>query len=697
MDLLLISLASISVLACLGLAGFALSRRVSSVVNLSFAAGLASMGIIQAVYTLATMSATPEGALFWVKTAVPLEALALAAFVLFSITFSRATEPTSPKVWGPAVGCFLLGAGLIWFLPSESFFYSVTELQFAAGIIHLGRAGYAFYIFLLLGLVYCAANLEVTLRSSSGTDRWRMKFLVLGIEGLLAYTIFQTSQWLVFHEVRLNFILLRAPVLLVSSGFMAFGIVRHRLLDTRVRVSRHIIYQSLTVLLVGVYLLMVGLLAGAFQYLGVGPQYFFAVLVIFLSAMGLATLLLSDKLRSRVRRYISTHFFRNKYDYRVEWLRVTEELASKITLRDLIEPILDLFTSTVEVARISLWIWEPARRSFILRGGRNVPTESASLPEGNSLVAALRANGSLLSWEQGRGDDELTKTAWDENQELCKKLGAEVWMPLKAGEEIVGLVSLGPMISGDAYTDEDYDLLKTMGRQAGAVILNALLSEAMVENKEMEAFHKLSSFVLHDLKNFTSSLSMVVQNAAKHLDNPEYQRETFRSLEKTARNMSALIARLSSGQPDFDLEREETDLNTLAEEALAELRNGANDLELSADLGPLPPVKVDRHQVEKVIRNLFLNAVEAVGAKGSISISTWVEDGWANLAVADDGPGMESEFIENRLFRPFQTTKGKGLGLGLYHCKAIMEAHGGQIEVHSEVNKGTTFTLRFAR
>lgn len=697
MNYILLFISALSTLTCLGLAGFALSRRPRSLVNQSFAAGLAGFGLIQVAYTLALGATTTATALFWARAAIAAEGLTLVAWVLFSVTFSRGNRLTSTKVLVPMAASAIGLAGFLWFLPTDPFLKTISDIELTAGTIPLGRVGHSFYIFFLLGLVYCAANLEVTLRSSTGTDRWRMKFLILGIEGLLAYTIFQTSQWLIFHEIRLSFTWLRASVLLVSSGFMAFGIVRHQLLDTRVRVSRHVIYQSLTLLLVGVYLLLVSFLAGAFQYWGVSPQYFVTVLVLFLGAMGLGTFLLSEKLRSRARRYISTHFYRNKYDYRVEWLRVAEELTSKITLEELITPIIDLFASTVEVSRISLWIRDPGRRCFALHGGRNVLLDIEPLAEDNSLVILMHNSGNPVPVESPSNNEQLEKVN-QENAELCQRLGAVVWVPLRAGEELFGLVSLGPMISGDRYTEEDYDLLKTMGRQAGSVILNALLSRAMLERKEMETFHKLSSFVLHDMKNFVSSLSMVVQNAAIHQEDPAFQREAFKTVERTVRNMSGLITKLSSDRQGLELHREQTDLNRLAEEALAELQvNGSEDLRLTADLEPVPSVAVDRTQIQKVIRNLLLNAVEAMGGKGYLSIRTWAEDGWVNLAVSDTGPGMERDFIETRLFRPFQTTKGKGLGLGLYHCKAIMEAHDGQIEVTSEVAERTTFTLRFVR
>jgi len=697
MNYILLFISTLSALTCLGLAGFALSRRPRSLVNQSFAAGLGAFGLIQIAHTLALGATTAATALFWVRAAIAAEGLLLVAWVLFSSTFSRTTKVASFKVWGPSAAAAVGAAGFLWFLPTGLFLASLSEVELGAGTIALGPIGYTYYIFFLLGLVFCAVNLEMTLRSSAGTDRWRMKFLVLGVEGLLGYAVFQTSQWLVFHQILPAFTWLRAPVLLICCGFMAFGLVRHQLLDTRVRVSRQVIYKSFTLLAVGVYLMMTGLLAVAFQFFGASPQYFITILVLFVAAMGLGTFLLSEKLRSRARRYISTHFYRNKYDYRVEWLRVTEELTSKITLEELITPIIDLFASTVEVSRISLWIRDPGHRCFALHGGRNVLLDIEPLAEDNSLVTLMHNSGNPVPVESSSNNEQLEK-ANQENAELCQRLGAVVWVPLRAGEELVGLVSLGPMMSGDRYTEEDYDLLKTMGRQAGSVILNALLSRAMLERKEMETFHKLSSFVLHDMKNFVSSLSMVVQNAAIHQENPAFQREAFKTVERTVRNMSGLITKLSSDRQGLELHREQTDLNRLAEEALAELQvNGSEDLRLTADLEPVPSVEVDRTQIQKVIRNLLLNAVEAMGGKGYVSIRTWAEDGWVNLAVSDTGPGMERDFIETRLFRPFQTTKGKGLGLGLYHCKTIMEAHDGQIEVASEVAERTTFTLRFAR
>jgi hypothetical protein len=97
--------------------------------------------------------------------------------------------------------------------------------------------------------------------------------------------------------------------------------------------------------------------------------------------------------------------------------------------------------------------------------------------------------------------------------------------------------------------------------------------------------------------------------------------------------------------------------------------------------------------MQKVIGNLLLNASDAIAEDGKITVATSMGDGWAQLAVSDTGCGMSREFVQERLFRPFQTTKPKGMGIGLFHCKTIVEAHGGRIEVESEEGKGSTFRV----
>jgi putative PEP-CTERM system histidine kinase len=248
---------------------------------------------------------------------------------------------------------------------------------------------------------------------------------------------------------------------------------------------------------------------------------------------------------------------------------------------------------------------------------------------------------------------------------------------------------LADRVGGGRYTFEEYDLLKCIGDQIGASLLNFRLSAELMLGKEREAFQNISAFFVHDLKNTASTLNLMLQNLPVHFDDPAFRKDALRGIGKTAHRINELIERLSILRHKLELKPTECDLNELVGEALETL-NGASEVELVKELAPVPKLCADREQLQSVITNLLLNAHDAVGPKGRVTVSTDHGDGWAALSVADNGCGMSPAFLRDSLFRPFQTTKKKGLGIGMFQSKMIVEAHRGNIQVHSEVGVGTT-------
>jgi hypothetical protein len=216
------------------------------------------------------------------------------------------------------------------------------------------------------------------------------------------------------------------------------------------------------------------------------------------------------------------------------------------------------------------------------------------------------------------------------------------------------------------------------------------LSDELAKSREMEVVGKVSTFVAHDLKNLVYTLSLVVENAGSHIGNPDFQQDMLDSLGNTVNKMKILIARLK-GLPDKQtLKREPVRLMGMARDVAAMVPG--ERLSLSGDD---VDVEVDREEMGKVILNLCLNAMEATRDGGEVRVEIGSEDG-PYVRVADTGQGMNEEFINHSLFRPFRTTKQGGMGIGLYQCKQIVEAHGGHIEVESAPGQGATFTVRLA-
>jgi putative PEP-CTERM system histidine kinase len=231
-----------------------------------------------------------------------------------------------------------------------------------------------------------------------------------------------------------------------------------------------------------------------------------------------------------------------------------------------------------------------------------------------------------------------------------------------------------------------------MAEQAGASILNLQLTEKLAQAKQLEAFQAMAAFFVHDLKNTTSTLSLMLKNLPVHFQDPAFREEAVMDIARTAKQLEELISRLNMVRQELKVPSVACDLNQLVNDALKG-QESVPGVELVKELKPLPELCLDPAQIRTLVTNLLLNAREAVGGQGRILVETGRFNGWATLAVSDNGCGMAEEFLRQRLFRPFQTTKKNGIGIGMFHCKMIVEAHHGRIDVESEKGKGTCFRI----
>jgi putative PEP-CTERM system histidine kinase len=265
-------------------------------------------------------------------------------------------------------------------------------------------------------------------------------------------------------------------------------------------------------------------------------------------------------------------------------------------------------------------------------------------------------------------------------------------VPFSAGGRVLGLMTLGERVEYQPFSFEEFDLLKTMADQTAASLLNLTLSEDLRKAKELEAFQTLSSFVVHDLKNLASTLSLTMQNLPVHFNNPEFREDALRVISESVSKIKGMCGQLSNLSQRLELNMGETDLQKLVVSSLSCL-SGSSELRVIQELQGVPRVRIDPEQIQKVLTNLLLNAREAIGNGGEIRVATEQRDGWAVISVSDNGCGMSKGFIEQSLFRPFKTTKKQGMGIGLFQSRMIVEAHGGHIEVESEEGKGSTFRV----
>ncbi len=688
-------LSYVAALLCGGLAAFVFARDRRSFVHQTFAAGMIVFAVEAALNGLSLKASWPEEVARWQAWRLVAAAFVPVCWLLFSLSFGRVSYKEILSKWKwyiiaisgiPIVLAISLGHSFFRRMPVPD--------EFSYWSIPLGWSGYLFHFFLLLSVVLILMNLERTLRNSTGSIRWQIKFMILGLGGIFAVRIYTLSQALLYRSMEMSLEVFNAAAIILCGFLIIWSLFRLRLLIVDIYLSPSFIYNSITVVVVGIYLIAVGVLAKLISYLKISHPYLIEALFVFLGLFGLAVILLSSRLRELIRRFVSLHFKRPKYDYRTVWTSFTSRTASLTGIKEICGAVTKMVSDTFGVPCVAIWLHEEIQENLTL-GGATVFSEgeiTAPMTDRKAkseFLKAMRDQEAVVDFEKSEKDwvEDLRKSHFEFFRDARIRYGVS----LLAGNEFLGIMTFHEKLTKEEFSIEDLDLLKTIADQAAGTILNIKMSERLGQAKEMEAFQTVSAFFVHDLKNLASKLSLTMQNLPIHFENPEFRNDALRTISDSVAKINTMSGGLSLLRQKIILQPSESDLNELIAATLATL-NGWK-ASIVQDLKPVSKCLMDSEQIQKVLTNLTLNAHEAVGIGGEICIGTDQIDDWIVLSVSDNGCGMTKEFMERSLFHPFKTTKKQGLGIGLFHCKMIVEAHRGRIKVESEEGKGTTFRV----
>jgi putative PEP-CTERM system histidine kinase len=538
-------------------------------------------------------------------------------------------------------------------------------------------------------------NLEHTYRAAVGIMLWRIKFMILGLGVIFVVRAYDGSQVLLFHAVNLSLETVTATAMLLGGVLILRSLFRAGHFNTDVYPSQSALRGSLTVLVAGAYLLIVGVFAKLVVFFGGDASFTLKAFVLLIALVVFAVVLLSDRVRLHTRRFLSRYFQRPLYDYRSVWRRFTEETASCMKPVELCQAAVKLLTDIFQALSVTIWLVDDKRENLVFAASTFLSETKAKDLKPQS-AEAMEVMGALEKHPDPI-DLDAARESWAAVIRRChpdefRKGGHRVCVPMMSGGEVLGLMVLGDRVGGVNFSWQDYDLLKCIADQLAAGLLNAQLSQRLLQTKEMEAFQTMSAFFVHDLKNTTSTLNLMLENLPVHFNDPEFRADALRGIAKTVAHINRLIGRLSLLRHELQIKPVESDLNEVVVKSLAGWEEAAG-VSLIKNLGSLPKVPLDQEQMLKVVTNLVLNAREAVLPSGEVRIETAQSNGWVILTVSDNGCGMAPDFLSRSLFRPFQTTKKNGLGIGLFQSKMIVEAHKGRVQVESQPGKGTTFRI----
>ena len=674
-----------------------LYRGPRSFVQGIFAFGMLLLSLEAALTGLVYQTNSLSGFLFWQRLRFIVASLVPAAWLFFSISFARANYFEQISKWKWVLLLAVVAPLSLITLFNNDFISLVLAPQNSPTLfIRIGWSGYLWHIISIIISIAILMNLERTFRHSTGHIRWQTKFMFLGIGSLFGIRIFTNSQVVLFNGVDTGLYVVDLGALLIADFFIFRSLFRGKPLNVSLQLSHQFLYTSFTILIVGAYFVSLGMIAWISVHFEWIRNVNLAIFLTFVVIIGLATFLLSDRLRTKRKRFISRHLKRPQYDYQKIWEDFTQRTASVTKTNELCSIIVKMVSDTLGILSVSIWLVDEKQEQLSF-GGSTVFTadqieEMHFFKEGGTKMIRAMTNQNMPLDLKGREDDWVADLAHTYELET-KESRIRYCVPLNAAGQLIGIMTLSEKVFYEALTFEESELIKTISGQAAAALLGMRLSERLRQTKELEAFQTMSAFFMHDLKNLASKLSLVTQNLPLHMDNPEFRTDALKTISQSVSKINKMSSRLSLLSQKIDLSFRDTNINDLITAAIYDAKEYVKAQVRQNFDKNMPLLPIDQEQMHKVLENLLMNAYDATGNDGQISVATSSQDNWVEISVSDTGCGISKEFMERNLFRPFQTTKKQGMGIGLYHCKTIIDAHGGKLNVESEEGKGSVFKI----
>lgn len=543
----------------------------------------------------------------------------------------------------------------------------------------------------VLVVIIALALVEQIFRNTRPEQRWAIKYLCLGIGGMFAYDFFLYSDALLLRHLDGRLWEARGLIQVFAVPLIAVAAARNPQWSLDVFVSRRVVFHTAALMATGAYLLAMA--AGGYLIRYYGGNWGGIGQVIFLFGAGfvLLILLFSGHIRARFKVFLSKHFFSYKYDYRDEWLNLIAALTTEdVGSGNLRQRVVQVLATMVDSTGGCLWLKDEHGR-YEQTGLWNVPDQHSVVTADDPVVRFMIERDWLINLAE-----------YQTNPELYGELQLPVWLadvprawliiPLLQRGELLGFVLLTASRAARPINWEDRDLLKTAARQAASYLALAEASTALASARQFEAFNRLSAYLVHDLKNVVGQLSLVTANAKKFSHNPEFVADAMATVENSVTKMQKMLAQLRQGRPSA-LAATAIKLAPVLEEVVRH-RSGNRPTPRLEIEGQGLSVVADRDRLAAVIEHVIQNAQEATPAEGWVRVGLKPKTGEALIEIEDNGCGMDAEFVRERLFRPFDTTKGNaGMGIGAYECREFILGLGGRVEVKSQPGIGTLFQI----
>ena len=667
--------------AAVGYAGFALWLIVRRGDTLS---GLILAGSVMLTATWATLAGLGAyyggTAILWAPVAETVRNAGWTALlvVLTSSGGSFSEEARSSRAVGLMLGLVFVGQvclDLLFPLPPGDMLQGGGALL----AVTLRLAG-------AIGLLLLVHNLYVAAVPSS---RWGVRMLCIALAAAIAYDLNLYTVAFLTRVLSIDLWTMRGVAVLVVLPLMIVAARRNR--TWRIHLSRTAAFQTLSLAGVGAYLIFMAIAAYGLRLVGGDWGRLLQIAFVFSTMVAAVVIIFSSRSRAWLRVKIAKHFFAYRYDYREEWLRFIGTVGrAKDGYGALPERVVQAVAELADAPGGILFApeedgtLEPAARW-------NWPDFAPpAIPADEPLLAWLADRGRIVDLDEQRGGER------HEGPRAPEWLIAErqSWLivPLIHIDRFAGIILLERPQAARELNWEDFDLLRTVGRQAASFIAEASGAAALADARKFDEFNRRFAFIMHDIKNLVSQLSLVSRNAERHADNPEFRADMVATLHSSVDKMNDLLARLSQHSSPKSDSRVPILMSDIAREVVDQK---GRQRPVTLEVHGMARVLGDAGRMEQVLSHLVQNAIEASRAEdGPITVTVREQDGSAIVVVEDGGRGMSDAFIREELFKPFVSTKDNGFGIGAYEARETIRGLGGRLDVASREGEGSRFTIR---
>ncbi len=547
----------------------------------------------------------------------------------------------------------------------------------------------------LVGVVFGLVLVEQLFRNVPVESRWGLKPLCLALAAGYVFDLYFFADGFLFGRPDGDIWAARGLIATVLIPLIALSAARSPSWTVKISVSREVVFHSTALALSGVYLLVIAAAGYYVRYFGGDWGRVLQVALVSAGLLLLGVFVFSGTQRARLRVFVNKNLFPYRYDYRTEWLRFTQALSSADGSMNLGQSVIKALSDLVESSGGVLWLRD-GTGMLVPHARLNHPVIDVIERADSDFCRFLDEREWIINLEELRMAGRLRPEDLPLPEWLSRLPDAWLVVPLKSVGTLVGFVVLNSARARFEVNWEVLDLLKTAQRQAASYLARMQAAEALIESRKFDSFNRMSAFVVHDLKNLVAQLSLMLKNAERHRDNPEFQQDMLDTVVHVEAKMRSLMQQLQekrSVEPTRKIE-----LGAMLEAIRVSKRHYGPELELVMPVGDRVEVVAHAERLQRVIGHVVQNALDATTQGGKVSVRLDISDaGSVAVIVADTGCGMTREFIRDRLFKPFQTSKSSGMGIGMFETMQYIRELGGSLGVESTPDIGTTVTMTLPR